>query len=423
VTFVDEARIIAVAGDGGNGAVAWRREPYNPKGGPDGGDGGDGGSVILRADPSVATLLESRDHAHVKATRGRHGEGKRRHGARGEDRIVRVPPGTLVYSEEGVLLADLARPGDHLVAARGGRGGRGNARFATPARRAPSFADKGEPGESNRLRLELRLLADVGLVGFPNAGKSTLIARVSRAHPRIADYPFTTLTPSLGVVRRGDESFVMADIPGLVSGAHSGKGLGDRFLRHVSRAALLVLVADLAARDRDPANDIAALRAEIAAFDEELAARPYLVVANKVDVARRRAEDFVRRHPDAHVISAVTGEGVESLLDTLFERARVARREWPEPVGYIRHVVRHQPIRVEREGAAWRVRGRLAERAVAVTDMDNDEAVSRLQHRLVVMGVERALSAAGARSGDEVRIGEHVFDFEPEPEVSGSPNG
>jgi GTP-binding protein len=420
MSFVDEARIIAIAGSGGNGAVAWRREPYNPKGGPEGGDGGAGGSVVVRADASVATLLEARDRPHVKAERGRHGEGKRRHGSRGADRVVRVPPGTLVYAADDTLLADLARSGDEMIAAAGGRGGRGNARFATAFRRSPSFAERGEPGEEATLRLELRLIADVGLVGFPNAGKSTLIARVSAARPRTASYPFTTLVPSLGVLRRDDESFVMADIPGLVEGAHEGRGLGDRFLRHVSRAAVLAFIADLDAPDRNPASDIDVLRAELEAFDPELATRPHVVVANKVDAQRARARSFVERWPDALMVSGLTGEGVEPLLDVLFERVRAARRERPEPAGYLRHVVRQDRIRVEREGTAWRVLGRRAENAVITTDLDSDEAVSRLQRRLIAMGVERALSAAGARAGDEIRIGDGVFDFEPEPEGAGS---
>jgi GTPase len=422
MSFVDEARIIAIAGAGGNGAVAWKREPYNPKGGPEGGDGGDGGSVVLRADSAIATLLEARDHPHVKAQRGGHGEGNRRHGARGADRIVRVPPGTLVF-DNAVLLADLARPGDEMVAAAGGRGGRGNARFATAVRRAPAFAEKGEPGEEATLGLELRLLADVGLVGFPNAGKSTLIARVSAARPRVASYPFTTLTPSLGVVKADDESFVMADLPGLVEDAHSGRGLGDRFLRHVRRAALLVFVADLAAPDRDPLDDVHVLRAELAAFDPDLAQRPHVVVANKVDAGRERAAGFVELWPEALVISAATGEGVDGLLDELFDRVRTARRETPEPVGYLRHVVPEERIRVEREGPAWRVVSRRAERAVASADLDSDEAVARLQRRLIAIGVERALGDAGARAGDEVRIGDAVFDFEPETQDAGSNRG
>jgi GTP-binding protein len=414
VTFVDEARLEVVAGDGGDGAVAFRREPYNPKGGPDGGDGGDGGDVVVRADPSVGTLLEWRDHPHIKAERGGHGSGKRRHGARGKDRVVLVPPGTLLFDASGVLLADLASPGDEIVAATGGRGGRGNARFASATRRAPGFADRGEPGERATLRLELRLLADVGLVGFPNAGKSTLISRVSAARPKIADYPFTTLVPTLGVVRRGDESFTIADIPGVIVGAHEGKGLGDRFLRHISRAAVLVFLVDLGARDRDPVDDVGALREELERFDPELSTRPGVVVANKIDAHPEAATGVLEAHPGSLAVSAVTGEGIDELIDRLFVAVAEARAARPVPLGYLRHVVRDEPLTVQRENGAWRVRGRRPERAVATTDLDNDEAVRRLQRRLIAMGVERALSSAGASKGDEVRIGRASFDFEPE---------
>ena len=416
MAFVDEAKIKVIAGSGGDGTVAFHREPYKPKGGPDGGDGDDGGDVVLRADPSLGTLLELRDHPHVKAPRGGHGQGKRRHGSRGKDRIVLVPLGTMVYDEDGTLLADLPNPGDELVAARGGRGGQGNARFATPTRRAPAFAEKGEPGEERWLRLELRLLADVGFVGFPNAGKSTLISRISNARPKIGDYPFTTLEPNLGVVKHGDNSFVVADIPGLVPGAHEGRGLGDRFLRHVSRAAVLVFLIDLAAEDRDPRDDVEALEKELASYDVDLAQRPRIVVATKVDVARDRL-DYVRtRHPEVHAISAVTGEGIDELLRTMAEQVRRARELAPRRAGYVRHVTKPDEIAVRRENGAWRVSGKRAERAVAMTDLDNEDAVARLQKRLVAMGVERALAAAGAGAGDEVRIGETSFDFEPEQE-------
>jgi GTPase len=418
MAFVDEAKIRAIAGSGGNGAVAWHHEPYKPKGGPDGGDGGDGGSVIVRADPSVATLLELRDHPHVKAQRGGHGRGKRRHGARGSDRLVLVPPGTIVYDSDRTMLADLAAPGHELVAARGGRGGRGNASFATATRRAPAFAEKGEPGEDASLSLELRLLADVGLVGWPNSGKSTLIARISAARPKIADYPFTTLTPNLGVVRAGSDSFVVADIPGLIAGAHSGRGLGHRFLRHVSRAAVLVFFIDLAAHDRDPAADVDVLRAELDAYDPDLARRPSIVVAAKVDAGRERLDAVSARVPEALPISAVTGEGIDELKGRMAGLVRRARAEAPAPVGYVRHVVRDDPVRVAREGGAWRVTGRRVESAVASTDMDNDDAVARLQRRLVSLGVERLLEEAGARLGDEVRIGAAAFDFEPDRQSS-----
>ena len=413
MTFVDEARLQVIAGDGGDGAVAWHREPYKPRGGPDGGDGGRGGDVVIAADASVGTLIGCRDQPHVKAGSGGHGRGKRRHGARGRNRLVSVPPGTLVFEGE-TLLADLASDGDSFVAARGGRGGRGNARFATPTRRAPDFAEKGEPGEQIALRLELRLLADVGLVGFPNAGKSTLIARLSAARPRIADYPFTTLEPTLGVVARGDRSFVMADIPGLVRGAHEGKGLGDRFLRHVSRAAVLVLLVDLGAVDRDPSRDIEALERELSSFSEDLATRPRVLVANKVDAHGERLDAVRSKYPGVLAISAITGEGTEVLVERLFDEVERERARMPARPGYVRHVVRDEPIRVERHGGGWRVYGRRAERAVAITDLDNEVSVERLQRRLIAMGVEEALAAAGAKRGDEVFIGGVSFDFEPE---------
>ena len=413
MAFVDEATIYVSGGAGGNGSASFHREPYKPKGGPDGGDGGRGGSVVLRADSSVGTLLELRDHPHVKATPGGHGLSKRRHGANGKDRTVLVPPGTVVYDEDGVLVADLARAGDELVAAAGGRGGRGNVQFTTPTRRAPAFAEKGEPGEQHRLRLELRLLADAGLVGFPNAGKSTLISRISAAKPKIADYPFTTLAPNLGVVP-GQESFVVADVPGLVPGASEGKGLGHRFLRHVSRAAVLLFLVDPLAQDRDPASDVAVLGAELEAFDPALAARPRLVAVTKADAAPERAAEVAATLGDALVISAVTGEGLEDLLERLRTLVREARAAAPARVGYVRHVVKESPLEVERENGGWRVRGRRAERAVATTDMESDEAVELLQRRLIAMGVERMLAAAGARRGDEVRIGDAAFEFEPE---------
>lgn len=411
--FVDEVKVHVAAGAGGNGAVAWHREPYKPQGGPIGGDGGDGGSVILRADPSVGTLLELRDHPHVKADRGGHGEGKKRHGSKGRDRVVLVPPGTVVF-EDDVLMADLANSGDEVVVARGGRGGRGNASFATSTRRAPTLAEKGEPGEARWLRLELRLLADVALVGFPNAGKSTLISRVSAAKPKIADYPFTTLVPNLGVVGTGDSTFVLADIPGLVPGASEGRGLGHQFLRHIRRAAVLVYLIDLAAMDRDPLDDFDALQAELELFDAELVRRPYLVVASKLDAGKDRLDDVLDRFPDAIPISAVTGEGVDTLLRTLGSLVSETRESAPARTGYVRTIVRPDTIDVHREGEAWRVTGARPERAVAMTGMDNDEAVLRMQRRLIAMGVERLLQASGAKTGDEVRIGDVAFDFEPE---------
>ncbi|HEU4480577.1 MAG TPA: GTPase ObgE [Actinomycetota bacterium] len=414
MAFIDEAKIKVMAGGGGNGAVAFHREPFKPKGGPDGGDGGDGGSVILRADGSVGTLLDVKEHPHIKAERGAHGEGGRRQGSRGKDRVVLVPPGTVLYDDAGVMLADLASAGDSVVAARGGRGGRGNARFATATRRAPGFSEKGEPGEERWLKLELRLLADVGLVGFPNAGKSTLISRISAAKPKIADYPFTTLSPNLGVVKHGDSSFVVADIPGLVPGASEGKGLGHRFLRHVSRAAVLLFLVDPTAQDRDPVEDVPVLEEELRAFAAELAERPSLVALTKADASADLLPRLQERYPDALVISAVSGQGIDTLVRTLAAEVKRVRETTPATVGYVRHVVQEAPISVTRVHDHWLVTGHRPERAVATTDMDNAEAVERLQRRLISMGVERSLERAGARRGDEVRISDIAFDFEPE---------
>ena len=415
MAFIDEAKIHVLAGAGGNGSSAFQRQPFQPKGGPDGGDGGDGGSVILRADTSVGTLLDVKNHPHIKAERGGHGSGKRRHGSTGANKLILVPPGTVVFNEQSVLIADLAGSGDEAVIAKGGKGGRGNVHFATATRRAPTFAERGEPGEERTIKLELRLLADVGLVGFPNAGKSTFISRVSAAKPKIANYPFTTLTPNLGVVKHGESSFVVADIPGLVPGASEGKGLGHQFLRHVRRAALLLFMVDLSAEDRDPLEDVATLRAELEAFDPALAERPSFIAVTKTDVTTEGLEAMRERYgPEVMAISAVTGDGIPEIVRRLADGVQKAREAAPPPAGYLRHIVPDDPITVVREGEAWRVGGRRAERAVETTDMSNDEAVERLQKRLIRMGVEKDLARAGAKRGDEVRIGDMEFDFQPD---------
>jgi GTPase len=332
--FVDEVRIRVEAGDGGRGCVSFRREKYVPRGGPSGGDGGDGGDVVLRADAGLSTLLDLSYPQRLRAGRGEHGRGKDQHGARGADLMLRVPAGTLVYEEpSGVLLADLCTPGESAVVAHGGRGGRGNRRFATPTNRAPRHAEPGTPGEQRELRLELRVLADAGLLGFPNVGKSTLIRAVSAARPRVADYPFTTLVPHLGVVRVGEErSFALADVPGLIPGAHAGHGLGTRFLRHLSRTGVLVHLLDVSGlTGRDPVDDFEALNRELALASPELAAKPQIVVAGKIDLAEARARlsptraRFAERGIELHAVSAVTGAGTRELVGVIasaVERAR-----------------------------------------------------------------------------------------------------
>jgi len=321
--FVDEAKIIVKAGHGGNGCVAFRREKYVPRGGPSGGDGGDGGSVILEASAHDNTLLRFRYNREFRAERGAHGEGSNRHGRSGADRLVHVPLGTLVFDEEtGEQLVDFTVPGQRCEVARGGRGGRGNAHFAKPWHQAPRESEEGQPGQERRLRLELKLLADVGLVGFPNAGKSTLISRISAARPKIADYPFTTLEPVLGVVSADSgRSFVVADLPGLIEGAHDGAGLGIRFLRHVERTRLLAHLVDTSDfNDRDPVHDFEIIRSELAAFGDALSAKPFLVVATKLDATTNRARletlrDFCAvRRLQFHAISAVSGEGLAELI-------------------------------------------------------------------------------------------------------------
>jgi len=420
--FIDEARIYVEGGRGGNGAVSFRREKYVPHGGPDGGDGGRGGSVILVVDPGLNTLLAFRYQRHFRAEPGRHGSGARKRGRQGRDLEVRVPPGTVVYDEQGRLLADLTEPGQTFVAARGGRGGRGNARFATPTHQAPRMAERGAPGEAGWLRLELKLLADVGLVGMPNAGKSTLLGRVSAARPKVGAYPFTTLEPVLGVVAFDDGfTMVWADIPGLIEGAHAGAGLGHEFLRHIERTRVLVHVVDAAGSEgRDPVDDYQTIRRELARYDRPLDRLPTVVAANKADLpaaaehlpALERAVAADGR--PLYAISAVTGAGVGELLGEvrrLLEQARAEPEPAPAPVRVFRGP-RRPLLEVTREpDGAFRVGGAGVERWVAMTDFDNDEAVAYLQRRLERAGIEDALRAAGARSGDLVRLGEWEFEF------------
>jgi GTPase len=326
--FIDEARIKVRGGDGGDGAIAWRREKYVPKGGPAGGDGGDGGSVVLIVDEGLSTLLDYRYRTEYRAPSGERGGSKDMYGKGGADLELRVPPGTQVFDDgSGALIADLQETGVRFVLARGGRGGRGNIHFATATDRAPRRADAGEPGKERTVRLELKLLADVGLLGFPNVGKSSLIARISAARPRIADYPFTTLVPQLGVVRlSGDRGFVVADIPGLIEGAHEGAGLGDRFLRHLERTRVLVHLLEVSAiPGRTPLRDYLALRKELALHDPDLAARPEIVAVNKLDLPETRSKlprlrpAFARRGLTVHAISAVSGEGLPDLLEAMWK--------------------------------------------------------------------------------------------------------
>jgi GTP-binding protein len=405
--FVDEVSAHARGGAGGAGAVSFRREAHVPRGGPDGGDGGRGGDVWLVADRNVASLLAFRDHPHRRAGDGSHGRGGRRHGTDGADLEVKVPEGTVVRAPDGELLADLVRAGDRWCAARGGRGGRGNARFLSNRRRAPAFAEQGERGEERWLRLELKLMADVALVGFPNAGKSTLISRISAAKPKVADYPFTTLEPHLGVVRFGEHDFVVADIPGLVEGASEGRGLGHRFLRHIERARVLLVLLDLAPADATaPGAQLDVLLRELGRYRPELLERPRLAAGTKADVAQFEY--------DGLRVSAVTGAGVNELLGRLGKLVAEARAAAPEPEPFVVHRPEPEGVRVERaDDGAYVVMGRPAERAVALSDLTNADALAYVHDRLRRIGVDRALARAGAREGDLVRIGDHSFEYEP----------
>lgn len=415
--FYDYLKIYVKAGDGGNGCVAFRREKYVPFGGPAGGDGGRGGHVILRADEGLRTLVDFHFKRHFKAERGGHGEGNNRHGKNGADLVLRVPVGTVVRdATTGEILADLVAHGQEVIVARGGRGGRGNARFATPTERAPRFAEKGEPGEERWLELELKLLADVGLVGFPNAGKSTILSRVSAARPKIADYPFTTLEPCLGVVRVAEgESFVLADLPGLIEGAHAGAGLGHKFLRHVERTRLLIHVVDMAGSSgRDPVADFAAINRELALYSAELARRPQVVAANKMDLPESgpNLERFRATYPGYEIfpVSAVTGEG----LDRLMWRVAALLRELPPPRTFVpeRPVVKEHPFfRVRKEGEVFILEGEEITRQVAMCDLENPEAVRRLQEYFARRGVDELLRAAGIKEGDTVRVGRVEFEW------------
>jgi GTP-binding protein len=441
--FVDEAQLHVKAGDGGAGAVAFRREAHVDKGGPDGGDGGRGGDIWLVATTNQSSLLGFRDHPYRKGGDGGHGGGKKKHGARGADLEVPVPVGTRARSSEGKLLTDLVGPGDRWLAAQGGRGGRGNASFLTNRRRAPAFAEQGEKGHEQWYDLELALVADVALVGFPNVGKSTLISRISAAKPKIADYPFTTLEPHLGVVRCDDDSnFTMADIPGLVEGAAEGKGLGHQFLRHITRSRVLVVLIEL-----DPVTGVSpyeqhrVLLHELGQYRPELLDRPRIVVGSKadaagiVDVADVAAlfgssdtgegigDDGVFL-PDL-VISSVTGLGIPALIGTLGTMVAEARTAEPEATG---NIVIHHPLpegfSVERiEEGVYEVFGKVVERAVALNDVTTDEAADYIQDRLRMIGVDRAMARAGARDGDEVRIGELSFIwYRDQPEFTGGPS-
>lgn len=423
--FLDEAKIYVKAGDGGNGVVAFRREKFVPRGGPSGGNGGRGGNVYLRVHPQLNTLIPFQGKVHFRADRGKHGSGMHQNGRGGEDYYVNVPAGTVAWDDEtGKPLGDLTKQNDTLLVARGGRGGRGNAAFVSSTNQAPRISEKGETGEELWLRLELKLIADVGLVGLPNAGKSTLLSVISAARPKVASYPFTTLTPNLGVVQIGDQMpYVVADIPGLIEGAHTGKGLGDQFLRHVERTKLLIHLID--GSGYDPIADFQAINNELASFNERLASRPQLIVITKLDlpdaqeqapIIRMELEDMGYNIADMMDISAVTHHNVRSLKF----RIRQLLDELPEPEPLIEESRTYHPLddpkqfRVEKddeEEDTWIVSGLEIERIVQMVNWEQGESIERLQRQFKGIGITDALKRAGVEAGDTVRVGLAEFEW------------
>jgi GTP-binding protein len=413
--FVDEARIRVRAGDGGAGVASFHKERGKPRGRPEGGSGGAGGNVVVEADPGIATLLEYRRHPHRRAGDGSHGQGHLQHGRRGSDLVLGVPVGTVVRDAGGDVLADLAAPGQQVLVVEGGRGGRGNAALVSSRHVAPAFAEQGEYGEEVEVTLELKLVADAAIIGFPNAGKSTLIAAVSAARPKVADYPFTTVEPNLGVVEVDQRQFVLADIPGLVEGAAEGRGLGHAFLRHVERARALLLLLDPSPLQELPvARQHGILIDELERHDPALAERPRLVAVNKADLpgaAEAAASLGAALERPVHLVSAVTGSGLGALMHAVADLVERAERAAPERPGYLLHRPVPPGFAVHREGSRWVVTGKAAERAVAFDDLTLPEAADLAARRLARAGVDEALRRAGALPGDEVQIGTVIFEF------------
>ncbi len=439
--FVDQVKIFVKGGKGGDGVVSFRREKYVPLGGPDGGNGGGGGDVVLAATEQKSTLIDMSYRPHLHAANGSHESGKKKHGKNASKLEIQVPVGTVIKDEDGKVLVDLSRSGMKAVVARGGRGGRGNAHFATSRRRVPEFAEKGEPGEERTLVLELKLLADVGLVGFPNAGKSTLLSRVSSARPKIANFPFTTLVPQLGVVSLGEgRSFVLADLPGIIEDAHRGAGLGHQFLRHIERTRVLVFLMDMAATEgRDPYQDFLTLRSELGQYRPDLLSRPYVVAANKMDLpeGKKHLETFLARvqkdesgegeepEPEpVYPISSATGEGIERLLNEIYLRLETLRammeedadEEGQEEEGllYLEPLKEPHPLRVEKDGPVFVVSGDVVETLVLRTNFERAGSAARFQEMIRKQGVEEELLKKGIQEGDTVRIGDLEFTYYPD---------
>ncbi|WP_088188440.1 GTPase ObgE [Desulfosporosinus sp. FKA] len=421
--FYDRAKIYVKGGDGGAGAVAFRREKYVPEGGPSGGDGGRGGDVVFVGDEGMSTLVDFRYKRHYKGDRGEHGQSKNMTGKSADDVVLRIPVGTVVLDDDsGNVIADITEHGQRVIVAAGGRGGRGNARFMSNTNKAPTLAENGEPGEERWLRLELKLLADVGLVGFPNVGKSTLISKVSAAKPKIADYHFTTLVPNLGVVDLEDGlSFVMADIPGLIEGAHTGAGLGHEFLRHTERTRLILHVLDISgSEERDPLEDFRIIQEELRLYSPALAERPLLIAANKMDIPGaeenlQRLKDELEEGQEVFPISAATGEGLQALIYRIAQR--LPDIPMPEITNYDEEhlVTKAEPekrFEITKDNDHYLITGKEIEKHVAMTLFDHEESIYRFQNILKAMGVDDALREAGIKEGDSVEIAGVSFEWE-----------
>lgn len=418
--FVDRVKITVQGGKGGNGCASFRREKFVPRGGPDGGNGGNGGDGVLRVDPAIPTLLDLKYHPLQRAAKGVHGKGKDQHGRRGEDKVISVPPGTLVIdAETGELLADLVADTDEFIAVRGGQGGKGNGALASARNRLPRFAEKGEPGEERTLRLELKIIADIAIVGLPNSGKSTLLSQITAANPRIDSYPFTTLSPNLGVVDAEDYTrFVVADIPGLIEGAHEGVGLGHDFLRHIERTKILVFLLD--AGSSDPAEDYQTLRNELNLHDPALLEKRRIIVANKMDLPdaeenwEKSKSLFEKDGAPTAEISALRGEGLEKLIQLMTEAVEKKREEPAAPsseITFTKRYVYRPEFGVRKEGDTFVVTGDKPEKWALMTDFENKEAIAHLRYKLGRLGVDPALKREGAEGWTPLRIGDSEFEY------------
>jgi len=423
--FVDRVKIEVRAGKGGSGAVSFRREKYIPKGGPNGGDGGKGGDIIIEADDKFGTLIDLYNHPHQRAKNGENGQGSNKKGKNGEDLIIKVPLGTVVEDmDSSIVLSDLTKNGQRITIVRGGRGGMGNYRFKSSIRRSPKFAQKGEPGEEKKLYLSLKIIADVGLVGYPNAGKSTLLSRISAAKPKIADYPFTTIIPNLGVVNvDATKSFMVADIPGLIEGAHQGTGLGDKFLKHIERTKIILHIIDGSTiKKEDPLSTFRAINKELENFSEKLTKKPQIIAINKCDLLSVQEDMtylknvFHKEGYQIFLISALTGEGLTTLiyaLSSYLDELKIKRKEkiadvLPKKEAVYKFTPRFGIIK---KGEIYEVTGAEIERIVAMTNFDNDEAISYFQKIIKKIGLEKALIQKGIKEGDQVKIKEIIFTF------------